>query len=283
MAATRRGVSVGPPVTEPAFGLTSKATAVTGRLDLWLTACSDCNGDLLEHYRSLLSDEELRRESRFVFARDRRRYLVTRALVRTVLSRYGPTPPAAWRFTTNPYGRPDVDNNGDPERALSFNLAHTSEMVLLGVTHGGPIGVDIEDVRHERAPLDVANHFFAANEVASLNALPPAARPERFFAYWTLKESYIKARGMGLSIPLDSFAFDLADADMRIGFSRRGPSIDDDARDWRFWQIIPAPGHLAAVCVACDTETAPTVSLRKVIPLSADQPLRCPLLRQTSP
>jgi 4'-phosphopantetheinyl transferase len=257
----------------------SELTLSSDRIDLWLAHCRDCDERLLDRYRRLMTDEERARSLRFVFERDRRRYVVTRALVRTVLSRYAPTPAEAWRFTENAYGRPQVANEGAAERALVFNVSHTRETVLLGITTGQPLGVDIEEMQRERALLDIADRFFAQDEVAALRALPAGEQAYRFFEYWTLKESYIKAEGMGLSIPLDSFAFDLSDA-ARVGFSvattTRAP-----ADRWRFWQIRPAHDHLGAVCAGRAPGGAQSLSLRRVVPLASEEPLALSSLRQS--
>jgi len=144
--------------------------ARTDRVDLWLTSCSDPDDALLEEYRALMCDDEKSRELRFCFVRDRRRFVVTRALVRSVLSRYAP--PAMWRFRLNSYGRPEIANDGQAERALSFNLSHTSELVLMAVTQRQAIGVDIEEVRPAYASCDIAERLFSPQEAAALRATP---------------------------------------------------------------------------------------------------------------
>src|SRR6185436_4436818 len=158
-------------------------------------------------YRELLDAAEREQEPRFYFARDRRRYLVTRALVRTVLSRYLSIDPRACIFSTNAYGRPEIVNAEGREAGLSFNLSHTHSLIVLGVTTGRALGVDVENVRDREASIAVADRFFAPQEVAALAATPADRQQYRFFEYWTFKESYIKARGMGLSLPLDKFGF----------------------------------------------------------------------------
>ena len=90
---------------------------------------------------------------------------------------------------------------------LNFNISHTKSLVLLGVTSDGALGVDVENCRSREAPLKIAHQFFAPEELAELQALPRAQQHDRFFEYWTLKESYIKARGMGLSLPFELVQF----------------------------------------------------------------------------
>jgi 4'-phosphopantetheinyl transferase len=247
------------------------------RIDLWLAECAAPDDRLLDRYRELLPVHERGAEWRLRRPADRRRYLVTKALVRTVLSRYSPTRPPDWRFGTNAYGRPHVANDDAIERAICFNVSHTTEVVLVGVTGLRGLGVDIEAVRDGDFAVAIAERFFAATEVAAFRAQAPERRRDLFFQLWTLKEAYIKARGMGLSIPLESFAFDLQ-APASIRFS--SPPAHDEQR-WRFWQMQPVPDHVAAVCAEQRPGPPPTVSMRRVVPLVGDEPLSCPVLRQS--
>ena len=192
--------------------------------------------------RALLTDAVLERVGRFHFARDRELGLATRALARRVLSRYDAVPPAAWRFVANAHGRPEI---ASPPSSLRFNLSNTAGLVVCAVARGDDVGVDVEDVGRA-APLEVAERFFAPFEVAALNRLPPERRPLRFFEYWTLKESYIKARGLGLALPLERFWFHLdGEPAPRLTVD---PSLGDDSGAWRFTQLRPTARHLVALC-----------------------------------
>ncbi len=223
---------------------------------------------LLAAYRALLTEDETARMQRFHFERDRLRFLVTRALVRSVLSRYAPGAPAHWRFENNAYGKPALVAPSGLEAAISFNISHTAEMVVMAVSQSCELGVDVEHVLRRAAPLDVAEHYFSDAEVAALQALPAAAQPARFFALWTLKEAYIKACGMGLSIPLDQFgfAFDSGAATLSVA-----PALGDDAGRWHFWQHQLSPEHLLAVCAEHGGRARRSVSLFDVVPLGAAQ------------
>src|SRR5690606_35741943 len=129
---------------------------------------------------------------------------------------------------------------------LQFNLSKSSGLVACAITCDALVGVDVENVRR-RAPLDVADTFFAPSEVAALRALPLEQQPQRFFEYWTLKESYVKARGLGLTSPRDQFAFCMeADHPPRIEID---PRQQDDPAAWQFAHVRPTDEHLVAVCV----------------------------------
>jgi 4'-phosphopantetheinyl transferase len=237
---------------------------------VWL-AFYDQIGDERLHaaYRELLSTEERAQEPRFYFARDRVRYLVTRALVRTVLSRYISIDPKQCLFTPNAYGRPDLVNAEAAAAGLSFNISHTHSLIVMGVTQGRELGVDVENVVARAAPLDVAGRYFAPQEVAVLNAAPRHEQQHRFFEYWTFKESYIKARGMGLSLPLDKFSFHYPD-DRAVEIAIDAELADDPAR-WQLWQFRPTPEYLVALCAERAGARSPNVIVRKVVPLLSEE------------
>lgn len=220
-------------------------------------------------YRELLSREERLRETRFHFADDRRRYLVTRAMVRMVLSRYVPVEPADWVFSANSYGRPQAVNSASTAAALSFNLSHTHGLIALGITAHRDLGVDVESTRRTVSP-SLAAHCFAPQEVAALAAVPPAGKHYRFFEYWTFKESYIKARGMGLSLPLDQFAFHFPD-DVSVNVEFH-PGLTDNSSRWQFWQLKPTPDYLLAVC-AQRLPVSSRLVVRNVVPGEGEQML----------
>jgi 4'-phosphopantetheinyl transferase len=250
------------------------------KVELWLAFCDEIADEgLLADYRRLLVEEERQKEARFYFARDRHRYLITRALVRTVLSRYAAVAPQDWRFVEDAYGRPQIINPDPATRRISFNISHTRSLVVLGVTRERALGVDTEDVHTRNAELGIADHYFAADEVAQLRATPPELQQTRFFEYWTLKESYIKARGMGLSLPLAQFGFDLSQPrSVRIGF--HPPLIDDPAR-WIFWLWRARGDHHVAICAERAGGDAPQLSFTKIVPLRDAAPLQCEELRRS--
>jgi 4'-phosphopantetheinyl transferase len=201
---------------------------------------------LLATYEALMNPEERCKQRRLHFERDRHCSLVTRALVRTTLSRYAGVPPESWVFKVNDYGRPDLAP-GQCEADLRFNLSHTHGLVACAVTLGREVGVDVENVQRPGETVTIADRYFSPTEVRALRALPDAMRRDRFFEYWTLKEAYIKARGMGLALPLDQFSF-LLDGRATIGIAFSG-GIADDPAAWQFELFRPTPAHRLAVAV----------------------------------
>lgn len=219
----------------------------------------------LDGYRALLTSDERERMARFVFERDRRAFLLTRALVRTMLSRYAAVAPADWRFIANVHGRPEILDRPDGVPDLRFNISHTQGLIACAVTIGREVGVDVELVtRH--LTHDVAGRHFAPGEVSDLHRLPEEEQARVFFDYWTLKEAYIKARGFGLALPLGDFAFKLNPPDPpAITFE---PSLNDDPATWQFLQDWPTPQHRFALAVRREGADLP-VRIREVVPATA--------------
>ena len=238
-------------------------------IDVWLVDDEVADARLQAEYRQLLSPEERAQELRFYFPRDQRRYLVTRALVRTVLSRYLLIEPADLRFEKDHYGRPGIVNGGREHRGLCFNISHTQGLIAVGVTWHRELGVDVEHVRARPVSLEIAGRFFAGSEAAALAMTPADRQQERFFEYWTFKESYVKARGAGLSIPLEQFSFQYPNEHaVRITIQ---PQLRDHADRWHFWQLRPTRDHLLAICAERRHTTAPTLTIRRTIPLVGDE------------
>ena len=262
-------------------------TLHAGEVHLWLADYDRFRAhDLPPGYVDLLTEQERAQMLRFHFERDRLRHRVTRALLRTTLSRYAAVDPAAWRFVTNAYGRPAIAPEHGDACALNFNLSHTHSMIALALTHAAAVGVDVENVVQRKAPIEIADRFFSPGEAAALGALEPARQPQRFFEYWTLKESYIKARGMGLSLPLHKFTFSYpSDTSVVIDID---PELDDTPQRWMFWQLEPSAEYLVAVCLERTAADPPRLVLQPSLPHIASPLAAAPValsaaLRRRSP
>lgn len=253
-----------------------RLVASDASIDVWFACYQEISDPSLHaEYRSLLTDEERAKEFRFYFPDDQRRYLVTRALVRLVLSRYLDVDPRDWRFANNRYGRPSIANLNSDD--LCFNISHTRGLIALGITHRRELGIDVENVRTRQVSLDIADRFFAATEVAELATIPVERQQDRFFEYWTFKESYIKARGMGLSIPLGAFSFQYPhERAVNIAIE---PKLGDDPARWGFWQYRPTDEYLLAVCAERRAGNVPSVTLRTTVPLVREQVVERELLK----
>ena len=209
---------------------------------------------------ALLSDSEKAHAGRFRFERDRNAFVASRALRRRTLSQYAEVEPGEWEFTANEYGRPRIAYP-QFDGTIEFNCSRSADLVVCAVTSGIPIGVDIERL-DRKVPSNIPESAFAASEKAALEALPRHERGKRFFTYWTLKEAYLKARSRGLSLPLDSVAFTVADRPHPV--AKMVFSAANDCSDWQFTLLFPTPSHIAAVCVRGPAGSDPRVDMRRL-------------------
>ncbi|PIE18413.1 MAG: 4-phosphopantetheinyl transferase [Proteobacteria bacterium] len=203
--------------------------------------------DLAARGLALLDAREREREALFQHPGARQGFLVGRWLVRTTLGERLGRPAEALRFVHNRWGAPRLDPAAGDGR-LRFNLSHTHGLVALAVVgEGVEVGVDVELTERRSRTVEIADRFFAPAEVEALRRLPAERRRDRFFDYWTLKEAYIKARGMGLAIPLARFAFEVDADPIQI---RLDPALGDVAARWRFDRWDVTPHHRIALAVA---------------------------------
>jgi 4'-phosphopantetheinyl transferase len=188
-----------------------------------------------------LSSSERVRYERLQLARRRRAFLAGKLFLREVLSHYSDRPPQSWEFVENDYGKPALK---DGQENLAFNLSHSRQAYMLALSRHARTGADIEFSARRRRVGRLAGRYFSAPECDWLLALSEAGQQEGFYCLWTLKEAYIKARGLGLALPLDSFSFDLASAPA-IAFAEHEAALAS-SRQWQFWRLaVPwqSEGH----------------------------------------
>lgn len=203
--------------------------------------------------RRWLDAGECARADRFRFERDRITFVVAHALVRHTLSRIEPLEPAAWRFSPTAAGRPEV---ASPVSALRFNLSHTEGLVACAVTRTADVGVDVE-YRPRRVEISrVAPGVLTAGECADLDARSPEDRRRRFFEYWTLKEAYLKAVGLGFGLSPRKLHFR---PDAPRGPEVRFDGVDDRPGAWFFCLSDPTEHHQMALAVRCTLSGPPIV------------------------
>jgi 4'-phosphopantetheinyl transferase len=232
-------------------------------IDVWLAFYDQIDEASLAQFLQLLNPDERHRQVRFQLPDDRKRYLVTRGMARTVLSRYANVSPADWTFLADAFGRPRIaDRHGDEACRLSFNLSHTRGLIAMAVTSRRAIGVDVEHIAGRQVSMGIAKRHFAAEESDELARVPEHLRQDRFFEYWTFKEAYTKARGLGLSMPLEKFGFQFPGGPVvRLVAD---PGLDDNVNRWRFWQCRPTLEHLLALCADMGEDAAPRVTIRRL-------------------
>lgn len=211
-------------------------------LQLWIAYPDDLlSGDAAEACALILSAEEEARWQRFKFERHRRESLATRALIRSALSCSRPMAPQAWRFVQNAHGKPAIE----PDCGLRFNASNSVGLVVCLIAEAAEVGVDVEALTRAETMLNVASEVFSEAERAQLSSLSQEQQLDRALSLWTLKEAYIKARGMGLALPLKKFSF-LFGGNEGITL-QIDPSLNDDPGRWRFFVFNHASHRIAGV------------------------------------
>lgn len=179
---------------------------------------------------ALLNNEERQQLQRFIPLTKRHEFLVTRVLVRSVLGSALGMAPQALTFVRNEWGRPALAPESMPT-PLHFNVSHTEGLIVCLVSSEHEVGVDTEQLSRAPTLLSLAARVFAPDELRELSALPEKEQAQRAVLLWTLKESYIKARGMGLALPLDAFSFHFKGDLIHLKIS---PEFNDGKANWVF-------------------------------------------------
>ena len=214
-------------------------------IHVWRAALN-CGAAPLQDLLQTLSADERARAGRFYFQQDREHFIAARGRLRIILGRYLVIDPNQLRICYSPSGKPSVAQECGGE-AVRFNVSHSHGLALYAITHGRELGVDLERIRPDRADAQLAEHFFSPREVAMLRALPTSLQQEAFFHCWTRKEAYIKAKGEGLSCPLDRFDVSLVPGEAAALLST--PDDPPEASRWTLQELFPGPGYVAAIAV----------------------------------
>ncbi|HSH05286.1 MAG TPA: 4'-phosphopantetheinyl transferase superfamily protein, partial [Anaerolineae bacterium] len=189
---------------------------------------------------------EQTRAARFHFEHLRHHYTAGRAILRHLISHYLQLTPASIRFSYNQYGRPQLSHPQND--TFQFNLSHSGDWLTYAFALGHPLGIDVEQIR----PLDdapsIAQRFFSPRENEIWATIPPHLQPQAFFNCWTRKEAYIKAHGLGLSLPLDAFDVTLQPGQPAKLLATR--YAQDDAQRWHLHSFHPDQNHVGALAVA---------------------------------
>ncbi|MCF8383083.1 MAG: 4'-phosphopantetheinyl transferase superfamily protein [Chlorobium sp.] len=197
-------------------------------LHLWYTNVRTLTPYEAENILPLLSDTERNRYGKLPDAGRRNEFLITRHLVRTVLSSHLSRKPADLCFDNNQFGKPSLS----PSCGLEFNISNTCQLAVCLVSFSGPVGVDIEQWSRAADVMEVMDRCFSQKEIQKLFSLPPALRPERALSLWTLKEAYLKAIGIGLAEGLNNVEF-LYDSTGKPRL-QVDPRIDAQTNRWHF-------------------------------------------------
>jgi 4'-phosphopantetheinyl transferase len=192
----------------------------------------------------LLARDELSRAARFHFDKDRNHFIVARAWLRKLLGAYTGVGAGELRFAYGEKGKPSL---GDQRDALNFNLAHSHGMAIYAFSRARELGVDLEFIREDLSDEKIAERFFSRRELDDLKGLPVELRRQGFFDCWTRKEAYIKARGEGLSMPLDEFDVSLTPGEAAVLL--RNHKEPEEVSRWSMKTVDVPDGYVAALVV----------------------------------
>src|ERR1035437_1708303 len=236
------------PITSPVPPWRSPPeTLVLGsdEVHVWRATLDQTPSQMQSFLHNLAADEQARAE-RFYFERDREHFIVARGVLRAILGGYLNKAPECLSFCYSSHGKPALAGESDRD-AIRFNVAHSHGVALYAVTRGREVGIDLERIRFDLAVAEIAERFFSAREVAMLQTLPTEIQRQAFFRCWTRKEAYIKARGEGLSLPLDQFDVSLIPGEPAALLSTQPDS--DEAVRWSLKELTLASGYVAALAV----------------------------------
>jgi len=233
-------------ISDPEFHLQTALTLPENEVHLWRLdveplAVSE------DRWQQLLSADEQVRVRRFLSVRARQEFVVTRGLLRTALAAYVEADPKMLVFQHSTRGKLRL---GPPyaDSGVTFNLSHAGGVALLAFSRSRELGVDVERIRRDLDVDSIARRYFSLHEQRDLATFNSEERYETFFRCWTRKEAYIKAKGEGLSLPLDQFDVSLAKGDTNALISTR-PDGSEAAR-WSLRDVSAGPGYVGALCVA---------------------------------
>ena|SRR5690348_12732443 len=232
--------------TKPSHDLPGAPPLLPGEIHIW-RASQTVEPAVLSRLHGLLDPAEKARAERFVFQRDRDRFIVGRGLLRELLAAYIGCEPAQLGFDYGPQGKPSLRASESAAIAhaashIRFNASHSQGLAAFAFALDCDLGIDVELIRNNFGGEEIAQRFFSREEVAELMSLPPEARAEAFFLCWTRKEAYIKARGQGLQIPLASFSVSLTPGQPE-------QLRADDASRWELRSFQPKDDYAGAFVV----------------------------------
>src|SRR5262249_16408129 len=198
-------------------------------------------------FEGSLSDDERQRMNRFRFEQHARRYVVGRGVLPRLLGRYLNREPHRLRFDYTPQGKPSLAGDST-QRSLQFNLSHSGELLLIGVTDRRALGGDVEQIRSDIEAEAIAGRFFSPRGREALAQLPAASQLDAFFDCWPRTAAYIIAKGNGPSLPLAQLdvAFMPGETARRLA-TRPDPA---EAQRWSLAALDVAPGYKAALAAS---------------------------------
>lgn len=216
-------------------------TPSDGEIHFW-EFCSETLAWPQDDVTGLLSSDERERAARFHFQRDTQRFSVTRARMRSILGMYMRSDPHELKFLYTERGKPSLQMTTD----LRFNVSHSGDRAVLGITSGREVGVDIEEIRNNVECEQLAERFFSPGERQLIRELDQEQKLTVFFRLWTCKEAFLKAHGSGLSRSLSTFEVHLGSAPGQL-LKVRGDA--EEEKRWSLVELEPPDSYASAAVV----------------------------------
>jgi len=222
-----------------------------GEVHLWKADFADWVGRLAE-LKCTLSLDEVNRSDRFLRNEDRDRYIFAHGVLRRVLAACRGCEPGTLVFDLGDHGKPFLAIPVIESESIEFNLSHSGDLVLIGVTSSCPLGVDVERLSRKVEFEGLGDRFFSSEESEAIRLRPEGERRRVFFDTWVCKEAFIKAVGDGLTMPLDSFAVRFEDEQTLVGDSagKENPRL---RTSWFLDRFEVAPDYVGAVAASTET------------------------------
>lgn len=193
---------------------------------------------------ALLSPTEIARADRFRFDHHRRRYQIAHGALRILLANHLHCSHASIAFTYSERGKPAIADHCQPQ-GLQFNLSHSEDLAIVGISRDRLIGVDVEYIREMDNLDSLVKRFFCAEEYRYFQQAPPQEQQQIFFQLWTAKEAYLKATGAGLAGGLDQVQLSLSP----LKFQSL-PGNTKDLKDWDLFSCELLSNYQAAIAVS---------------------------------
>jgi 4'-phosphopantetheinyl transferase len=212
---------------------------------VWRVALDDPRSDYREASCVLSSDERDRAE-RYHFEKDRLGFALCRSALRTILGGLVGEEPSRLSFEYGASGKPALATPWRQQRH-EFNVSHSHGLALIAVSCGRCLGVDVEQVRHLDDCNEIVGRFFSEREREDFARVAEHAKSEAFFRGWVRKEAVLKAKGTGMSLPLDSFDVSLLPGEGARLLRMEGPPGEIDR--WSLADLDPARGFVGALAV----------------------------------
>lgn len=201
----------------------------------------------IEFYKGFLSSEEIAKADRFKFTKDKTISILARGALRILSGRYLHLSPNTIKFRYGKYGKPDY---GFPV-PLKFNISHSGNLIVIAFVKNCQLGVDIERIRQDFNVLDIAEKFFSDMEIKMLHDVQQDDVYKAFYRCWTRKESFIKAKGSGLSFPLARFTVSLNDNEAKLLKTEWNPA---EKEKWKLFSFEPASGYVGALSIGANIQ-----------------------------